>query len=220
MIVERAVLLRIKHLQQSGCGIAPEIRTDLVDLIQHEHGIGNPGFFEPLQDASRQSSEIRPAVSADLRLVFHPAERHAYKLAPHRIGNGFSKRRFADSRRPRKAEDRRLLVFFQLQDRKEFQNPLLDVFEPEMVLVENPFRFGDVKPVFGVGLPWKRKNPVNVIVSNRIFPRRLRDHVQPLRLLFDGFNHMQRSIQFGKPFLDRYDVGILGLLAEFLLDGA
>ena len=46
VIVERAVLLRVEHLEQRRRRISAEIRRHLVDLVEQDHGVVRPGFLQ------------------------------------------------------------------------------------------------------------------------------------------------------------------------------
>ena len=159
-------------------------------------------------------------MSADFRFILHAAERHADELASHRVCNGFPERGLAHSWRSGKAENRRLLVFFELEDGEEFEDPLFHILEPVMVLVENAFRFGDVEAVLRIRLPRQRENPVDIVVCDRVFACRRRNHCEAFELFFDRLGDAFRRFEFGQPLFKCGDVGILGILAEFLLDGS
>ena len=71
--MERAVLLRIKNLQQSGCRVSLIVRTHFVYLIEHKHRIRRTAFLEAVDDTSRQRTYIRTPVAPYLRLVMKAA---------------------------------------------------------------------------------------------------------------------------------------------------
>ena len=81
VIAERVVLLRIEHLEQRRRGIAAEIRSELVDLVEDEDRVLRLGAAQTLDDLSGQRPDIGPPVSANLRFVAHAAERDAHELA-------------------------------------------------------------------------------------------------------------------------------------------
>ena len=107
VVVDEGVVLRgIQHLQQRRGRIAPPVRADLVDLVEHEDGIAGLGAAEPLDDAAGQRADVGPPVAADLRLVPHPAERHADELPAQGAGDALAEAGLAHARRPHEAEDR------------------------------------------------------------------------------------------------------------------
>src|SRR6266481_489447 len=87
---EGVVLRRVQHLQQRRGRIAPPVRADLVDLVEHEDGILRLGAAQPLDDAPGERADVRAAMAPDLRLVAHAAERHAHELSPERPGDALA----------------------------------------------------------------------------------------------------------------------------------
>ncbi len=76
-------------------------------------------------------------MAADLRLVVHAAEADAHELAAHGAGDRLAERGLADAGRPDEAQDRRLAVRRELAHGEIFDDPPLDLFQAEMVGVEN-----------------------------------------------------------------------------------
>ena len=74
VIPERVVLRRIQHFEQRGRRIALEADCDLVHFVEHEHRIGRTRLTKRLNDSSGDRADVRPAVSADFRLVAHATE--------------------------------------------------------------------------------------------------------------------------------------------------
>ena len=83
-------------------------------------------------------------MAANLRFVVHAAETYAHEFAVHRPRDRMAERRLADARRSDEAEDRRLAVRRELANRQILDDPALDLLEPEMILVEDAARRGDV----------------------------------------------------------------------------
>src|SRR4029453_19489091 len=77
-----------------------------VDLVQHEDGIPALRPPEPLDDPAGERADVGPPVAADLRLVPHPAERHAREPPAERAGDALAEACLADAGRPHEAEDR------------------------------------------------------------------------------------------------------------------
>ena len=105
VIAEGMVLGRIEHLQQRRRRVTPPVAADFVDLVQHDHRIQSAGFLERAGDTARQCADIRPAVTADLRLVVDPAQRDACETPPEGAGNRFPQRRLADARWANQGDD-------------------------------------------------------------------------------------------------------------------
>ena len=74
MVAEREVLFRIQDFEKRRDGIAAEIATEFVDLVENEDRIVGTGLFHALDDAAGKSADVSAAMSADFRFVFHAAE--------------------------------------------------------------------------------------------------------------------------------------------------
>ena len=114
MIDERVVLFRVEHFEQGRGGIAAEVHAELVDLVEHEQRVVRLCVADRLDDAAGQGSDVGAAMTADLRLVTHAAERDALELAPDGTGDRATERRLARARRPDEAQDRALRVLLEL----------------------------------------------------------------------------------------------------------
>ena len=84
MVAERVVLGRIEDLEQRARGVAAPVRADLVDLVQHEHGVLGPGLLQPSDDPAGQRADVRSPMSPDLGFVVDAAEGHPNELPPER----------------------------------------------------------------------------------------------------------------------------------------
>ncbi len=76
-------------------------------------------------------------MAADFGLVAHAAERHAHEFAPGRLGDRFAERGLADAGRTDQAQDRSGQLIGALLHGQIFDDPLLDLFQAEMIGVEN-----------------------------------------------------------------------------------
>ena len=74
VIGERKVLLRVENLQERGAGVAAKIAAELVDLVEHEHGVVRACLLDALDDAARQRAYVGPAVPADFGLVVNATQ--------------------------------------------------------------------------------------------------------------------------------------------------
>ena len=138
VVAEREVLLGVEHLEQRRRRIAAVVGADLVDLVEHEHRVRGAGLVDALDDAAGQRADVGPAVAADLGLVAHAAERDADELAVEGAGDRAPERGLADARRPDEAEDRALeRLLERLAHREVLEDPLLDLLEVVVVLVED-----------------------------------------------------------------------------------
>jgi len=169
MIGKRIVLLRIQHLEQRRGRIAAEITAELVDLVEHEHGVVGLRAPQALNDAARQSADVGPAMAADFRLVAHAAQRNAGELAPQRPPDGMPQRRLARARRPHKAEDRPLGIRLELAHGQILDDALLGFRKPVVVLIQNAARLGDIQAVGRGVVPGQRGHPVEIGGRDGVF---------------------------------------------------
>ena len=80
MIPEGIILLRVQHLQQRRGGVAPVVRGELVDLVEHHERVAGARLDDAADDASGHGADVGAAMPADLRLVVYAAEGDAAKL--------------------------------------------------------------------------------------------------------------------------------------------
>src|SRR5262249_29526937 len=143
----------IQHLEKGGGGIAPEVHAELVDLVQHEHGVLRLRAPQPLDDLTRQSADVGPPMAADLRLVSHASERGSMELASKRPRDGSSERGLAHAGRADEAEDRVLALRAHALHREILEDTVLDLLEAPVILVEHAARLGQVEDVLGLLAP-------------------------------------------------------------------
>ncbi len=143
MVVELVVLLGVEHLEQRRGGIAAEILAELVDLVEQEQRVRGAGLLQVGDDLARQRADIGAAMAANLGLVAHAAERLADELAPRRLGDRLAEAGLADAGRPDEAQDRPLQLVGARLHREIFDDPVLDLLERIMVLVEDGLRLDD-----------------------------------------------------------------------------
>jgi hypothetical protein len=74
VVAEARVLLRVEHLEQGGGGVAAEVGPELVDLVQHEHGVVGARLLQPLDDAPGKRPHVGAPVTANLGLVADAAQ--------------------------------------------------------------------------------------------------------------------------------------------------
>ena len=167
VIIERLVLLRIQHLQQRRRRIAAEVAGHLVDLIQQQHRIHRPRLLHRLHNFSRQRPNVRAPVPANFRLVPHPTQRNPRKLPPHATRDAPRQRRLPDPRRTHETQDRPRATPRQLRHRKVLDDPLLDLLQAVMILVQHLLRAAQVDAVLRHLLPRNVDHPFNVGARHR-----------------------------------------------------
>ena len=87
VVAERVVLRRVEHLEQGRGRVAAVVRAELVDLIEQDDRVHRAGLGDGPDDPAGQRADVGAAVTADLGLVPHAAERDAGELAAHRAGH-------------------------------------------------------------------------------------------------------------------------------------
>src|SRR5262249_7792757 len=141
MIPERIVLLRIEDFQQRRCRIATKIRSQLVDFVEHKDRIARSCPADVLDNLSGQRADVGAAMTADLSLVAHAAERNAYELAPHGVRDRPAERRLADAWRTDKTEDRSFTLRLQFEHSQVLQNAFLDLVQVVVIAIQDLFGF-------------------------------------------------------------------------------
>ena len=162
VVAEGAVLLRVQHLQQAGGRIAAVVVAHLVDLVKEEHGVHRTRLLEAGNDPPRDRPQVRPAMTANFRLVPHAAQGHLHEPAAHGLGNGADDGRFAHAGRPDKAQNRALHVLLHPQHGQVLDNALLDLFQAIMILGQHLSGTLEVEVIRGGLAPGQVKNPLDI----------------------------------------------------------
>ncbi len=144
VVAERGVLLRVEHFEQRRRRIALDAAPELVDLVEHQHGVARAGLAQRLDDVARQRADVGAPVAADLGLVVHATEADAHELAAQRPRDALAERGLADAGRADEAQDRAAPFRVQLAHREELEDAPLDLLEAVVVLVEDLARMVDV----------------------------------------------------------------------------
>ncbi len=150
VVAERAVLLRIQHLEQRRRRIALVAGIQLVDLIQHEHRVAGARLLQALDDVARQRADVGAPMAADFRFIVHATEARPLELQAQRPRDALPQRRLAHARRSDEAQDRAATLRIQLAHGEVLENAALHFVEAIVVLVQNATRALDID-VLGVG---------------------------------------------------------------------
>ena len=177
------VLLGVEHFEQCRRRITAEVGTHLVDLVEQEQRVRSFGLSHALDDLARHRADIGPPVTADLRLIVHAAQRKANEFASGRLGDRPAKRGLADAGRADQAQNRPGQLVGALLDREVFDDPLLDLVETVMIIVENLLGKFEVLLDPGALGPRDRKEPVEVIAHHSGFRRHQRHLPELLELV-------------------------------------
>src|SRR5687768_3696827 len=147
------ILLGIQNFQKRRRWIAAEVATELVDLVQKDHGVDRTCPFHQLNDLARKGADIRPAMAADLGFVMDSAKSEPDEFTPSRPGDRFAERRFANAWRADETEDRPFRILDQLSNGEKLKNAFLDLVETVVVLVKGLLGFTKIIKLFRTLLP-------------------------------------------------------------------
>ena len=219
VIAERVVLFRIEHLEQRRRRIAAEVGAELVDLIEDEDRVLRLGAAQALDDLPGQRADIGAAMAADFRFVAHAAERDAHELAAERLRDRSRQRGLADARRADEAEDRPLHAGIELAHREVFENAVLRLLEPRVLVVHDALGLLEVDDLVGLLRPRQRDDPVEIGARHGVFRGRRRHLRQAIELA-------QRFLLHGLGQAGRFELGaqlfdlarLIVAFAELLLD--
>jgi hypothetical protein len=170
VMIRKGIVLLGQDLKRAR-RVAAEIHAQFVDLIEHEHRVVGARLLQALDDPSRQCPDIGAAMAPDLGLIPHPAERDAHEFAAQAPGNGLPQRGLAHAGWPHKTEDGTVHVGLELAHRQEFDDPLLDLLQAEMVRIEGLLGLDDIEIVGGGDLPGQIKDPFQVIARYCVLRR-------------------------------------------------
>jgi hypothetical protein len=163
IVILKCVVLRwIQDFQQCGRRIAMKAGAELVDFVQHEDGISAAGLSDALNDIARKRTDVGAAMTADIRLVMHPAETLAHEFAIHRSRDALSEGRLADSRRADQAQDRTLSFRHELTHSEKFDDAFFHLLEAVVIRIENFTGLRQIDLFSGQNAPWQFDQPVEV----------------------------------------------------------
>mmetsp|Transcript_29204 Transcript_29204/g.56461 ORF Transcript_29204/g.56461 Transcript_29204/m.56461 type:complete len:553 (-) Transcript_29204:1689-3347(-) len=167
VIDKGAVLFRVQHFQHRRRGVAPEILTHLVDLIEQDQRVRRLGFFQRLNDLAGHRPDIGPAVAPNFAFVTHTTQRDANKFTSSGLGDRFPKRGFAHAGRADQTHDRAFHFFAALLHGQIFDDAFLDLFKTIVVVVQDTLGPAQIflDPRFHA--PRDRQHPVEVVANNR-----------------------------------------------------
>src|SRR6516225_3152183 len=221
VVAEGRVLLGVQHLEQRGRRIAVEADAELVDLVEHHHGIARSGLADRLDDVTGQGADIGAPMPPDLGFVVHAAEAQPNELAAGGARDALPERGLAHAGRADEAQNRALAVGIELAHREIFENAPLDLGKPVMILIQDATRLADVD---GVGVefrPGQIDEPIQIGPDHPVFGGGLGHALKSLELLrglvLGLFRHprlLDRVAQLAD--LDRFFVA----LAQLFLDMA
>ena len=219
VVAEGGVLLGVEHLEHRAGGIAAEVRAHLVDLVDQEDRVARLGVAKRADDRARHGADVGAAVPPDLRLVVDAADGDPRVLALQRPRDGLAERGLADAGRADEAEDRAGDVAAQLRDGEVLDDPLLDLLQVEVVLVQHLTRVREIEVVLRRLRPGQRQDPVDVGADHAVLGRGSREALEASQFAVDGLARLLRQVGRLDPLAQLADLRLLGVaLAELLLD--
>ena len=209
MIGKCIVLFRIQHFQQSAGRIAVIRSGKLVHLVQHHNRIGSAALLDPVHNPARHCADVGPAMSADIRLIAHPAETDPHILPLQGMGNASADAGFACARRTDKQKNGAGLFALQIHHGNLFNHAALDLFQAVMIRFQNLPRFLEVNRFGFRFLPIQRGHKIQIVIQHAVF-RRL---VSFLLQAIENFRRFRTSSLIHAGFFDFHfkfpDIGYL-----------
>ena len=158
-------------------------------------------------------------MAADLRLVADPADRQPFELPPQRPGDRAAERGLADARRADEAQDRAPRVGLQPADGQELEDPVLDLVDVVVVLVEDLAGVPEIEIVLGGLVPRQRRDPLEVAADHAPLRHRRLEPLEPGQLAVGLLADLLGELDRRQLLAQLVDLGLdLVGLAELLLD--
>ncbi|MNK67791.1 hypothetical protein D3C87_871360 [compost metagenome] len=227
VIAEVEVLGGVQHFEQGRGGVpAQEIRSQLVDLVEHEDRVIGARALDGLKDPAGHGPDVRAPVAPDLGLVAHAAEAHPDELAPQGARDALPEAGLAHARRADQTEDGALqaalpqAIVLELVDRQVLEDSLLDLGEVVMVLVQDLPGAGDVQVIRSRAVPGQVHDPVEVGPDDRMLGGAGRQALQPSEFALGFLEGLGRRGGLGQLLAQLRDFRLaLVALPELLLNG-
>ena len=157
-------------------------------------------------------------MAADLRLVVDAAQRQTQIFLIERLGNGVPDGRLAGPGRTDQAEDRARALLRQLEYGQIFQDPLLDLFQPVVVALEDLLRAGEVLAVLPGLVPGHRKKGLDIAPEDRSLGGLRIQRSEAADLPLDPVFDFIRSLKCAAGFPETVHVGKRGVVPQLLPD--
>ena len=158
-------------------------------------------------------------MTADFRLIAHAAEGHAHEVAAGRTSDRLAERGLADAGRADKAKDWTGELVGTLLDCEILDDPFLDLFQSEVIVVE--YLLGKLEVLLDLGLlvPGNRQQPVQIIAHHGRLGRHRRHLAQLLELVGCLLTRLLRELGLLDLLLDLGEFVFALLVPKLLLDG-
>lgn len=136
MVQKRVVLFRVQHLQQRASGITVDASPDLVHLVDKNQWILRTHSFQGLDNLPRQSTDVRPPMTLDLRHIRQTTNGEPEELTIESACDRFADGGLSNTRRTSETDDLAFDGPAKLANSEEFEDTLFDIFEAVMVVIE------------------------------------------------------------------------------------
>ena len=147
VVAEAVVLFRVEHFEQRRRRVAAKVRTDLVNLVEHDERVVCAHLLQSLNDPAGHRADISAPVAAYLRFVVQTAQREPNEFSIKRARNRTTQRGFTDAGRADQTQDRSLRSLLQLAHRQRFDDALFDFLQAVMIFIENLLRFFEIEVI-------------------------------------------------------------------------
>ena len=218
VVVEGVVLLGVEHLEQRRRRIAAEIGAHLVHLVEQEQRVRRLRLPHRLDDLAGHRADIGPAVTADLGLVAHAAERHAHEVAAGRLRDRLAERGLADAGRSDQAQDRAGQLVGALLHGEILDDALLDLLQAVVIRVEGLLGLPEVLLDLRLLVPRDRQQPVEVVAHDRRLGGHRRHLAELLELMVRLVARFLRELGLLDLVLELGELVLAVLVAQLLLD--
>mmetsp|Transcript_51852 Transcript_51852/g.83726 ORF Transcript_51852/g.83726 Transcript_51852/m.83726 type:complete len:216 (-) Transcript_51852:1310-1957(-) len=198
-MVNKVLVLRgVEHLQQRRGRIALIPTPELVDFVEHYHGIVAACCLECLHNFPGHGANISATMALNFRHVCHATDAEAEKFASERRCNALADRCFAHSRRAVETNDFALHGSLENADGNKLEDAIFDVFHGMVVAVQNITRTQHVKCVCRRNAPWNGHEPIQVRTRHAELGRGGLKHRDFLELLLNYFFGIRRRVDFSQ----------------------
>ena len=135
-------------------------------------------------------------MATDLRLIVETAQTHPHKLSTHRLCDGATERGLADARRADEADDRSLDRCIECTDGEMFEDPIFDLIEAVVILIEDCRRLFEIELIGGRARPGEGDECFDIVAGQTLLRAHRWDTTESLefalRLLADRIGHSRR----------------------------
>src|ERR1700732_3992062 len=157
-------------------------------------------------------------MAPDLGLIMYAAERDAHEVAAGRIRDRLAERGLADARRTDQAQDRPGQLVGALLGGEIFDDALLDLLDPVMVVVEDLLGVDEIVIDLRLLIPRDRQQPIEVVAHDGAFRRHRRYLPELLELVGRLLARLLRELGLLDLVLDLGELVAAFLAADLFLD--